>query len=213
MSFLNRIFGNNSAPERSEALSASRRRWVRFTPQEKEFIRDAFFNHVPAENVAAQLDRSVGSIHQQWHYLRVELKQSNPDIKKFRHPSLTLALKKYGQDILMLGGSPDETLRIVNERANVAKQEARDNANLRRLEGMRAAIAQMHADISAGKNRNEAIFDTLQSGIKGLTLERLGEEFDLTRERIRQIANKVAFERSMQQQIKMTEPLREAKRV
>jgi hypothetical protein len=148
----------------------------RLTPEEDDYIRQEWAKNLPLENMAVHLRRSVGGVRQRiFHRLS--------DLVGTRSKSATFVVKRYGREALELGKSPHEVRAAIASATAEAKHYR-----------TKAKIEHLHAQIAAGVPRNEAIFEARCSG---LTLERIAEEFDVTRERIRQIYQEVGVERAL----------------
>lgn len=103
-----------------------------------------------------------------------------------RDPFKTRLLRQYGEQALKAGATPQEALAAISHAKRTALAEARQTANDVRYHRQRRAIETMHQNIADGMERNEAIF---LARAEGATLDQLGQEFCISRERIRQICN------------------------
>lgn len=158
---------------------------IRFSDEDVNYIRTAWAAFAPVEDIADKLNRSYGTIRQKIMSLQ------HAGLLGARNHYGARVYKKYGKDLLQEGVDPEEVFKRVNEakvEALVAAKAQAKNAKERRIT---LALEQMHKSIADGEDRNVAIF---RCRAEGVTLERLGDEFNITRERIRQICDTVARE-------------------
>lgn len=149
----------------------------RFTPEEDAYIRQEWAKNTPVEQIAQALSRSEGVVRQRiLHKLR--------DLVGTRSALGTRLVNRYGHEVLGAGGTPEEIHARLKEIQEQATAKARASAHAKWLAKQRMAINAMHEAIAAGTPRNMAIAECRSAGV---TLERLGEEFGITRERVRQI--------------------------
>lgn len=152
----------------------------RFSPEDRAYIREAWANHVPLEDIAEKLGRSFGVIRQViFHFKR------KGEITT-RNPAKTRLLRQYGEDALAAGETPTEALRRIAEAKQIAFAAAVHASTSARRKRYDHAMQAMRDAIAAGMDRNAAIFACRAEGV---TLEEIAAEFGVTRERVRQICN------------------------
>lgn len=155
-----------------------------FTPEEIDYIIQAYGDHVPVEDMADKLNRSYGVIRQ-----KVLKLQQLGRITTHRDAQRTRLLRRYGAQALQAGTDPSDALHKIAEAKRIAFANAMNEAVKARTYFKQQAIEEMAADIAAGVDRNEAIF---KARAKGVTLNEISDCFDITRERVRQICSKQA---------------------
>lgn len=163
----------------------------KFSPEEDAVIRADYATYVPVDETARKLNRSSGVIRQRLFHHHRDLLNST------RTGRGTRALKRYGIALLDQGATPDEAAAAVRTKLMAAKAVARVaaiNASESRRDRMLTA---MKEQIANGKPRNEAIFEARSYGC---TLQEIASCFDITRERVRQICDAMAFEIAVRQQ-------------
>lgn len=171
----------------------------RFTQEDVQYIIEAWTNYTPVEDMADKLGRSFGTVRQKIMQL-----QHNGTLGG-RNPRGTMILKRYGREALALGEDPDEVFNKLKEANRKAFAAGLEQARLAKNKRTELAIAQMHKAIAAGIDRNIAIFNCRSEGVH---LERIAQEFDITRERVRQICERVAMNMAIE---KLTEEMRREK--
>lgn len=165
-----------------EPIEERVRRIRRFTPEEDEILRREYLAGTTYQKIAHMLGRSYGVIRQRLFHKHKDLKG--------RSALGTKLLTRYGRDVLAVAPTPEEASRIIRERKIAAYAAARAAAQLAKSARRRAAIEKMLADIDAGADRNEAVFEARATGLE---LEAIAREIGVTRERVRQICEITAF--------------------
>ncbi len=155
-----------------------------FSLEDVDYLCDAYQKHVTIEEMADHLKRSFGVVRQ-----KILALQRSGLITVKRDPSKTRLLRQYGEMALAAGKTPSQALANMAELKNLAFQKGRLAAEEAKRVFKEEALAKMRADIAAGMDRNQAIFE---ARAKGLGLEEIADEFNITRERVRQIAFKWA---------------------
>ncbi len=160
----------------------------RFTFEEDCYIRQEFLTHTPIKEIAAKLNRSPGTVGQRiFHH--------HSDLKGLRYGPLTRLVCKYGKEVLVPNVGAKEAVKIILERKihayAAAKTAARNAVQAERFR----VLEEMRTSIAAGGSRNKAIFTARAHGVP---LRAIAAEFGITRERVRQICGRVAFQLAMQ---------------
>lgn len=161
-----------------------------FTPEEVKHLTKAWKDHVPVEDIADALGRSYGVIRQKIIQLKLEKRIGTRD------PQKTRLLRQYGEYALIEGKTPSEVLKILAQAKADAMVAARHAARAAKTQKYTQAIEVMEKNIKNGMDRNEAIFLARADGVP---LQMLGDRFDLTRERIRQISYLYAHKLALQE--------------
>jgi len=149
----------------------------RFTPEEDAILKDLWRQYVPHAEIAAAIDRSVGTLRQR--ALKLKLR---------RNQNLSYALNQYAPEHLKdkIGTIPDHQL-LYECRAWKKEKERREREEAERLasDGKARVLAAINQTIADhGLSRREKI---LRLRSLGLTLRAIGDLFDITHERTRQI--------------------------
>lgn len=169
----------------SLGLGASKK-YRRFTSEEDAALRADYLNHVDLTETAAKLGRSVETLRQRiFHY--------HKGLVHTRSQPVTMAIRRYGRQILELGATADEGAKVFRERIAEAKTAARRAAAEAKTRRINMKLETMLAEIEAGKARDAAIFEARAAGV---SLNKIASCFNLTRERIRQICNEEAVIRA-----------------
>ena len=155
----------------------------RISPEQDEYLIQAWKDHVHVEEMAEELKRSVGVIRQRIFILKTMKLIGTRDACKTR------ILKKYGKEALAFGETPRKALENISAAKKMAMENARNEARKAKNIMKDNAISEMLAEIASGVSRDRAIFN---ARAKGVDLERISKHFDITRERVRQICWKVA---------------------
>ena len=163
------------------------KKWRRLTPEEDAYIRAEYSKNTPIEMIAAHLGRTYGAI-------RTQLYSKHRDIVGNRSALASRAIKKYGLQVLEMGATPEQAAIAIREATLNAKAAARKSALDAKQARRQEIIDQMNRRIAEGCERNEAIFEARASGLE---LEKIAEFTGITRERVRQIYDQVAFAKAM----------------
>jgi DNA-directed RNA polymerase sigma subunit (sigma70/sigma32) len=132
---------------------------------------------------AQKLNRSVEVIRQRIHHHHKDLRGRSGAVQRF--------LNRYGLELLSLAATPEEAMKVFYRKQLEARASAKERANKAKEAHYATQIRLMLEQINAGQPRNYAIFETRATGV---SLQRIGDCFGVTRERIRQICEKVAVE-------------------
>jgi len=168
------------------------RRFKRWRPEEDEYLRQEWLRHTPAQEIAKALIRSVGVIRQRIFH-------NHKDLHGKRVPGATRLVRKHGHAVLQAGGTPAEAAAAMKAAKVLAYADAKASATKAKQARYEVALSVMRSAIANGGDRDMAIFVARAEGVR---LEALGKEFKITRERIRQICEKVAFTISLEAQLK-----------
>lgn len=173
------------------------RRNRRFGADEDALIRAAYVAQRDLAELARQLGRTHGDIRQRLQHHHKDL------LNTVRTPHGSVALKRYGASLLDLGATPAEALTAMRRKLVDAKAAARLAAIEAKQKRANEYVNSMHQRMAEGMSRDAAIFEARACG---LTLERIGSEFSITRERVRQICDQyaldVAVKASLQNQVR-----------
>lgn len=161
------------------------RHMTRFTDEDRAYITAAWARHDLVEDIADKLGRSFGVVRQEILRLR------RGGHIETRDPNKTRLLRQYGEAALAAGATPAEALKKMAEAKEAAFSEARDAAASAKRKYRDQVLTALRASVAAGADRNACIFAARADGV---SLEEIGAEFGLTRERIRQICNAYAQE-------------------
>lgn len=156
-----------------------------FSPAEYSTIIRDWNNNVPVEDIADKLDRSFGAVRQKILKLQREGRLGSRDAAKTR------LLKQYGEAALDAGATPVEALRKMAEAKQMAFAAALKASRAAKRHRFELALAELRTAIASGLDRNAAIFACRAEGV---SLQEIASEFDITRERVRQICNDHAQE-------------------
>lgn len=159
----------------------------RFTPEEDAIVRADWLANVNLKETADKLLRSWGTVRQRFFHHHKDLHHSRTSRGQKYFQRFGLALLQHGPNAEIAAVAMREKLLTARAEARVAAINAKQKRRTEILDLMEQAIA-------AGKPRDEAIFEARAFGVN---LEEIAGRFDLTRERIRQICDRVAFERVM----------------
>lgn len=180
-------FGCNVLTIRNKAIKLNAhvaREQKRFTPEEDAELRRAYIDLEDLKVTAAKMGRSYGVIRQRLYHYHHDLMFTTRTSESQR------AVNRYGKEVL---SAFDENYERAAKKIKAAKIEAKSIARAQaiaaREQKLRSDFEIADKEIAQGKNRNEAIFELRASGIN---LEVIGNHFNITRERIRQIFDKVA---------------------
>jgi hypothetical protein len=165
----------------------------RFTPEEDAEIRRAYQNFEDLTVTAAKMGRRRGDIYQR--ILRV-----HPDLlNKIRKTTTQVLINQYGIDTVK---NFDANLHEAATKLRAAKVQAKAEARVAAIEAKAKhyALNFTLADqaIANGEDRNEVIF---QLRAQGISLEKIGSHFKVSRERIRQIFDAVSLKKSLVRQL------------
>lgn len=159
-----------------------------FTAEEDAVIRQGYLDNEDLDIVAARVGRTRGDIYQR-------ILRKFPEIlNTVRSPKVSRAVKRYGRDVLELGATPQEAAEVVKQRVIAASAAARVAAMQAKARRRAEAVALMMEKIAKGMDRNRAMFE---ARMLGLPLENIAACFDITRERVRQICDAMAFKDAM----------------
>lgn len=163
----------------------------RYTDDEIELVRHQYVSGIPIEDIARHINRSVGVVRQKiFHNMK--------DLRGVRNASTTRAIKKFGTEVLNLGPTKDIG-KIVKTMVMEAKLAAKAQALAAKRAAKSIQIKDMINNIANDPTgRNAIIFEFRH---RGLTLQEIGDAVGMTRERVRQICNDVAFERAVKSSI------------
>lgn len=156
----------------------------RFTPEDDAKLRAAYVGQRDLKEVAADIGCSYGVLRQRIFHRHKDL------VNGVRTPHGTKYLKRYGAQLMEHGATPSEAAAALAKKITVAKAAARVHAIAAKEKRANDLIDTMQEAIAAGKPRNAAIFE---ARALGLSLERIGLAFDVTRERIRQVCDAEAM--------------------
>jgi DNA-binding Lrp family transcriptional regulator len=165
------------------------RRKRKFSPEDIAYLRAEWAKHTPYQEIAAHLGRSPGVIRQRVYHYEKDLPT--------RVGAAVQLVRKFGHAALQNGATVEEAVTKTQEAIGAAKAEAKRKAKEAQQAHIRRMLDIADLEISTGADRNEVIFKTRHAG---LTLEIMGQHFGITRERIRQICDMVAFQRSLERQ-------------
>ena len=146
----------------------------RFTPEEDQYIREAYAAYVPVEIMAAKINRSWGTMRQR--ILKLGLTR---DSRKTR------LVKQYGADVLNLAPDVIEIRAIIASNMTYERKMA-EAEEAARLQGV---LNEAEANIWNKHMPREEAFAKAQDA--GCTLESIGHRFGLTRERVRQLIARI----------------------
>lgn len=156
----------------------------RFTPEDDAVLRADWIAMVDLNETAVKLGRSFGTCRQR-------LLNAHKDILKGERTSrVSQAVKQFGVGILANGQTMDEAVTRARKIIIQAKADARVRAIQAKAAFQDRLLTEMKHQIDGGKDRNEAIFECRAGGV---SLERIGQHFGVTRERIRQICDETAY--------------------
>ena len=173
----------------------------RFTASDDAIIRADYLAHADLEETARKIGCSYGVLRQRIFHNHKDL------LRTVRTPASTRAINKFGIELLRHGRTPQEAAKNIREKVVVAKAAARVAAINAKNRQREQVVSVMIEQVRNGKPRDEAIFGARSLGV---TLERIAECFDLTRERIRQICDAQAFRMALDPSLKIE--AQEAKR-
>jgi IS30 family transposase len=159
------------------------RKLRKFTEEDRQYISDAWNRNVLVEDIADKLGRSWGVVHQEIFRMQKLGAIGGRDAAKTR------LLHQYGEAALAAGNTPAEALKKMQEAKQAAFAAAIRASNDAKQKFRNRAIADMRERLAAGEDRNACIF---AARAEGVTLEMIAAEFDITRERVRQICNAYA---------------------
>ena len=154
----------------------------RFTVEEDLFIEQQYLNYTPIQDIARVLGRSYRSVAQR-------IQNAHPNLRG-RRGEVTRLVRRHGKEFLSAHPDLVEAARITRERKIKIFAAAKVAAAEARAVRQRSIIETMHSEIRNGIDRNRAIFNARAQGIQ---LEKLAAEFGVTRERVRQICEDVAY--------------------
>lgn len=160
----------------------------RFTSEEDQILRAEWIAYTPIEEIAAKLQRSSGVIRQRIYY-------HHGDLRGVRSQPVSLAVRRFGRDVLKASSDPVKAAQITREAVLNAKAAARMAAINARNERRQRLLTEMLAAVPNG--RDDAIFAARAAGLE---LQAIGDALGITRERVRQIYHRVAFERALKAQ-------------
>lgn len=166
----------------------------RFTSGDDAMIRADYLAHADLEETARKIGCSYGVLRQRIFHHHKDL------LRTVRTPASTRAINKYGIELLQHGRTPQEAAKNIREKVIVAKAAARVAAINAKNRQREQVVSVMIEQVRNGKPRDEAIFEARSLGV---TLERIAECFDLTRERIRQICDAQAFRMAIDPSLKV----------
>lgn len=156
----------------------------RFTAEDDAILRADYLANADLEDTAKKIGCSYGVLRQRINHKHKDL------LNTVRTSHGTKQLKRYGLGLLEHGFTADEAAKNIKARLIAAKAAARVAAISAKERRANQIIEAMLADIAGGKDRNVAIFETRALGI---SLQRIADHFDITRERVRQICDAEAF--------------------
>jgi transposase len=145
----------------------------RFTSDDDTYIRQTWADHVPTEEIAEKLNRSIGTIQQRVHYLGLK-----------RDSRKTILAKRYGPGVLQISDDPVVIRAVMND--NERKQKAAIAAENK--DTVKQALDAMEVSIGAGIDRRLAM---QAARLAGASLEQISQRFGITRERVRQITERI----------------------
>jgi hypothetical protein len=161
-----------------------------FTPEEDAELRRAYLAFEDLTMVAAKMGRRRGDVMQ-----RILRKHSDL-LNTVRTTSLSLAVDRYGIDVLQkFDPNLQEAVNKMKEAKIQAKAEARAAAIAAKEAHLGYKMKLADEAIAAGENRNEVIF---RLRAQGISLEKIGKHFNITRERVRQIFDAMALKKSLE---------------
>ncbi len=160
-----------------------------FSEEEMEYIKTAWAAYVPLEDMADKMGRTYGTLRQKVLWMQRANKLSG------RSHYGTRIYKKYGASLLEEGVNVEDLHHKLADAKVAAFSAAKTQAKNAKTKRVNLAIQQMKKNIEEGMDRNMAIF---RCRAEGVTLEILGAEFNITRERIRQLCDKVAADMAVQ---------------
>lgn len=184
-------FGVDPQSIRSKAIELGLlvpRKNRRFTPADDATIRADYLSHADLQETARKIGCSYGVLRQRIFHNHKDL------MKTVRTPASSKAIKRYGMELLEHGSTPQEAAKAIREKVVAAQAAARVSALKAKNRRREEIVSVMLEQVRMGKPRDEAIFEARSLG---LTLERIAECFDLTRERIRQICDAEAFRKAI----------------
>jgi hypothetical protein len=164
----------------------------RFTPEDDAIIRADYLANADLELTAQKIGCSYGVLKQRIHLCHHDI------VRTVRSAHGTLALKRYGQELLRHGATAGEAAANLRQKIIDAKTVAKVTAIRARKTRREQMLDDMMSEINEGKDRNTAIFE---ARMLGLHLEEIAGRLNITRERVRQICNKVAFDAAVKQQL------------
>lgn len=156
----------------------------RFTAEDDAILRADYLANADLEETAKKIGCSYGVLRQRIYNNHKDL------LNTVRTSHGTKQLKRYGLGLLAHGATADEAAKNLKSKIIAAKAAARVAAISAKERRSNQIIETMLADIAGGKDRNVAIFEARAMGV---SLQRIADNFDITRERIRQICDAEAF--------------------
>ncbi len=190
-------FGVDQKSIRSKAIKLGLlvpRKNRRFTASDDVIIRADYLSQADLQETARKIGCSYGVLRQRIFHQHKDL------LKTVRTPASSKAIKRYGMELLRQGRTPQEAAKNIREKVIVAKAAARVAAINAKNRQREQVVSVMIEQVRNGKPRDEAIFEARSLGV---TLERIAECFDLTRERIRRICDAQAFRMAIDPSLKV----------
>lgn len=173
----------------------------RFSPEEDQQIAEQYLAYVPIATIARDLDRLEGVVRQRIHRLGLQ-----------RSPAIVL-LMRWAPEHLK-SQQPDVPERewiaaVYAWRAQQRKDEADAKAeDVERAHAERIArSAEIDADDDLDRNQKMKA-----KRLAGLTLEEIGEQYHLSRERVRQITDRVYEQQPVSERLARLEQAYAARR-
>lgn len=188
-------FGCSTSTIRNKAIDLglhAPKKCRRFTPEDDAILRADYIANVDLELTAQKIGCSYGVLRQRLHHHHRDLMGTG------RSSHGTVALKRYGQGLLEHGATAGEAAANLRQKIIAARTAAKIAAVQARKTRRGHMLDDMILEIKGGKDRNTAIFE---ARMLGLHLEEIAGRFDITRERVRQICDEVAFDAAVKQQI------------
>lgn len=145
----------------------------RFTSEQVEWLKQAYLSHMQLDEMANHLGHSIGTIRQK--ILSLGLKR---DMRK------TWLAKRYGADVLSINEDP-AVIRHVMQDISRKEQDAIKSERQNKID---TALDAMLTDLSEGGDRKAAL---RAARLSGATLDQIGKQLGLTRERVRQITHDI----------------------
>ena len=172
----------------SHGLMEKTRYTRRFTPEEDAEIRRRYVENDNIELIAKSLNRSVGVLRQRIYH-------HHPDLLNLRVARTSRVINKIGKENLAhFDPNYHEAVDKYMQSQIQAKADARAAAIAAKAARKNFMLHIAQQDINNGKKRNDAIFELRASG---MDLQTIGSYFGITRERTRQIFDKIALQRAM----------------
>src|SRR5262245_21454487 len=160
-------------------MMTEKRSFRRFTAEEDDLIRQDYAAFVLVQDTANKLDRSYGAVRQR--ILHLGLRRSNVITKRFSSAP---------EDLKALAGKipTDEWRTKFLSWQSEQSRQAREQKLQARAQALQEIMAK-GAEIDARRDltRNEKI---VARRAAGMTLQVIGEQYSMTRERVRQIVNR-----------------------